>query len=145
VRKYLFALVVAAALAGLGQAASVAPSGPGVSKSTAVKAPASQQVLADAQIERNIRARLAKSKMSGTEHFTVSMQNGVATLSGKTNVIQHKGVATRLAKSGGAVAVRNQIQISDEARAKAAAKLAKYRTAQAEPVRATVLQASKGK
>jgi osmotically-inducible protein OsmY len=150
VKKYLFALVVAAALAGLGQAASVAPSGSDVSKSAAVKSAEAQQTfpqraLPDAQIERNIRAKLAKSKMSGTEHFTVSVQNGVATMSGRTNVIQHKGVATRLAKSGGAVAVRNEIQVSDEARAKAASKLAKYRTGQAQPIRATVLQASKAK
>ncbi|MGD1070955.1 MAG: BON domain-containing protein [Bryobacteraceae bacterium] len=140
-KKYLCALVIAAAAAGLGQAASVAASGAAVSKSAAVKTPTAQRVLPDAQIERNIRAKLAKSKMSATEHFTVSVQNGVATLGGKTNVIQHKGVATRLAKSGGAIAVRNQIQVSEEAKAKAAAKLAKYRAGQAEPVRATVLQA----
>ena len=144
-KKYLCALVIAAAVAGLGQAASVAASGAAVSKPATVKTPAAQRVLPDAQIERNIRAKLAKSKMSGTEHFTVSVENGVATLQGKTNVIQHKGVATRLAKSGGAIAVHNQIQVSDEAKAKAAAKLAKYRIGQAEPVRATVLQASQGK
>jgi osmotically-inducible protein OsmY len=141
VKKYLCALVVAAAIAGLGQAATVAASGAAVSKSPAVKAPVAPRVLPDAQIERNIRAKLAKSKISLTDHFTVSVQNGVATLQGKTNVIQHKGVATRLAKSGGALAVRNQIQVSDEAKAKAAAKLARYRTGQGEPVRATVLQA----
>lgn len=140
-KKYLCALVVAAAIAGLGQAATVAASGAAVSKSPAVKAPVAPRVLPDAQIERNIRAKLAKSKISLTDRFTVTVQNGVATLQGKTNVIQHKGVATRLAKSGGALAVRNQIQVSDEAKAKAAAKLAKYRTGQGEPVRATVLQA----
>ena len=140
-KKYLCALAFAAAIAGLGQAATVAASGAAVSKSPAAKAPAAQRVLPDAQIERNIRAKLAKSRISLTDHFTVSVQNGVATLQGKTNVIQHKGVATRLAKSGGALAVRNQIQVSDEAKAKAAAKLAKYRTGQGEPVRATVLQA----
>ena len=101
-------------------------------------------MLSDAQIERNIRARLAKSKMAATEHFTVSVQNGVAVLEGKSNVIQHKGVATRLAKLGGALAVQNHIQISEEAKARAAAKLAKYRTGVAgPPVRATVIQASK--
>ena len=78
--------------------------------------------------------------MSATEHFTVSVKDGVATLEGKTNVIQHKGVATRLAKTGGAIAVRNQIQISDEAKAKAAAKLAAHRNGgSGEIVRATVL------
>jgi osmotically-inducible protein OsmY len=140
VKKYLCALVLAA-VAGLGQAATVAASGAAVSKPAAPAKPPAQRALPDAQIERNIRAKLAKSKMSATEHFTVTVRNGVATLEGKTNVIQHKGVATRLARSGGAIAVRNQIQVSDEARAKAAAKLAKYRTGQGEPVRATVLQA----
>ncbi|MDQ1470261.1 MAG: hypothetical protein QOJ99_1741 [Bryobacterales bacterium] len=86
--------------------------------------------------------------MSGKEHFTVSVQGGVATLEGKTNVIQHKGVATRIAKLGGAVAVENHIQISEEARAKAAARLARYRadgagSDSAGPVRASVIAASK--
>jgi osmotically-inducible protein OsmY len=139
VRTLLCALAFAAALAGPGQAASVAPSGAGVPRTT------SQRVLPDAQIERNIRAKLARSKMSTTEHFTVSVKDGVATLEGKTNVIQHKGVATRLAKTGGAIAVHNQIQISEEAKAKAAARLAKYRTGQEGPVRATVIQAAKAK
>lgn len=86
--------------------------------------------------------------MSGKEHFTVSVQGGVATLEGKTNVIQHKGVATRLARLGGAVAVENHIQISEEAKAKAAARLAQYRaggsgTDSAAPLRASVLPAKK--
>jgi hypothetical protein len=147
VKKYLFVLGIAVALAGLGQAASVAPGGAGAPKvsGSGVSKPTPQRVLPDAQIERNIRAKLAKSKMSGTEHFTVSVQNGVATLTGKTNVIQHKGVATRLAKTGGAIAVHNQIQVSEEAKAKAAARLAKYQAGTGQPVRATVIQASKGK
>jgi hypothetical protein len=87
--------------------------------------------------------------MATKEHFTVSVQGGVATLEGKTNVIQHKGVATRLAKLGGAIAVENHIQVSEEAKAKAAARLAKYRAgagagdASAGPVRATVIQPKK--
>ena len=105
---------------------------------------APQRTLTDAQIERNIRARLAKSKMATTEHFTVTVHDGVAVLEGKSNVIQHKGVATRLAKLGGAVAVQNHIQISDEAKAKALARLQKNRGVVAgAPVRATVVQAAK--
>jgi hypothetical protein len=138
VRKYVFALVLAVAFAGLDQAAPAGNSGANVTK------PAVQlRLLPDAQIERNIKAKLAKSKMSATEHFTVSVHNGVAVLEGKTNVIQHKGVATRLAKSGGATAVQNNIQVSDAAKAKAAARLAKYRTPATGPVHATVVQASK--
>ena len=105
-------------------------------------------VLPDAQIERNIKAKFAKSKINA-EHFTVSVQNGVATIEGKTEVIQHKGVATRLAKIGGALAVQNHIAVSEAARAKAAAKLAKYRegtqVAKATVVPAPQIQAAKTK
>jgi osmotically-inducible protein OsmY len=147
VKQYLCALVLAAALAGQSQAASVATTGTGALKRSAIPVQKGR-VLPDAQIERNIKARLARSKMSGKEHFTVSVQGGVATLEGKTNVIQHKGVATRIAKLGGAVAVENHIQISDEARAKAGARLAQYRAGgagsdSAAPVRASVIPASK--
>jgi hypothetical protein len=131
VRKLLSALALVVVFAGLSQAASVVKPVPGASK------------VPDAQIERNIRAKFTKSKING-EHFTVTVQSGVATLEGKTNVIQHKGVATRLAKAGGALAVQNHIQISEEAKAKAAAKLAKYRNGDGTQVaRATVLPAKK--
>jgi osmotically-inducible protein OsmY len=132
VKKYLCALVLVAALAGQGQAATVATNGTGAPKTGA--GPVQKgRALPDAQIERNIKARLARSKMSGKEHFTVSVQGGVATLEGKTNVIQHKGVATRIARLGGAVAVENHIQVSEEAKAKAAARLARYRAGAAGP------------
>ena len=133
-------LALAVVLAGLAPALA-GNSAPDSPKPVSKAAP--QRGLTDAQIERNIRARLAKSKMAATEHFTVSVQNGVATLEGKTNVIQHKGVATRIAKMGGALAVQNHIQISEEAKAKAAARLAKYRTPDGGPVRATVVPAGK--
>jgi osmotically-inducible protein OsmY len=142
VRKYFCALVFAVAFAGHSQAALVAATGAVPMKPAAKAAP--QRNLTDAQIERNIRARLAKSKMAATEHFTVSVHDGVAVLEGKSNVIQHKGVATRLAKMGGAIAVQNHIQISDEAKAKALARLQKNRGAvDGVPARATVVQAAK--
>jgi hypothetical protein len=72
----------------------------------------------DAQIEAAIRGKFAKSKISA-DHFTVRVQGGVATIEGKTETIQHKGTATRLAKTGGATAVNNHIQISEAARADA--------------------------
>lgn len=87
--------------------------------------------------------KFAKSKIN-TEHFTVSVKSGVATLDGKTGVIQHKGVATRLAKKGGAIAVENHIQVSEEAKAKAAATLAKNR-GEGPPVRAVVVPPAKSK
>ena len=126
-RKLVSALAFAVVLAGLSQAASVAKPVSGVTK------------LPDAQIERAIRAKFAKSKINA-DHFTVSVQSGVAVIEGKTGVIQHKGVATRLAKTGGAFAVQNHIQISEEARAKAAAKLAHARTGDTQIARATVVQ-----
>ena len=99
------------------------------------------RALPDAAVERNIRAKFAKSKIN-SEHFTVSVKDGVATIEGKTSVIQHKGVATRLAKTGGAAAVANHIEISEEAKAKAAARLAKYRQ-QGPVARAVVIPAKK--
>jgi hypothetical protein len=84
--------------------------------------PQRQVMLPDAAIEADIRARFAKSKIH-EDKFQVHVQGGVATIEGRTSVIQHKGVATRLAKSGGAAAVNNRIQIDDAARAKAAANL----------------------
>ena len=135
-KKLLFVLVLAAAMAGLSHAAVV--SKPNAAKPNAAKPNTVTAKLPDAQIERNIRAKFTKSKINA-EHFTVSVQNGIATIAGKTDVIQHKGVATRLAKTGGALAVRNNIQVSDEARAKAAAKLAKNRGGDGQITRAAVV------
>jgi len=73
-----------------------------------------------------IRAKFAKSKINA-DKFTVHVQGGVATIEGKTDVIQHKGSATRMARTGGALAVNNHIQISDAARQKAAGNLEKGR------------------
>jgi len=78
--------------------------------------------LTDAQVESALRATFAKSKINA-DKFQVRVQGGVATIEGHTDVVQHKGVATRLAKTGGAAAVNNRIQISEAARQKAAANL----------------------
>ena len=82
--------------------------------------------LTDSQLEALIRAKFAKSKINA-DHFTVRVQGGAATLEGRTDVIQHKGVATRLARTAGALTVNNHIQISDAARQKAAGNLEKGR------------------
>ncbi len=76
----------------------------------------------DSQIDATIRAKLAKSKI-GKDGFHFHVQHGVVTWEGKTNVIQHKGSATRMARTAGATQVINNIQISDSAKAKAAANL----------------------
>jgi hypothetical protein len=81
-----------------------------------------QPKLSDVQLEAVIRAKFAKSKIS-TDKFTVRVQGGVATIDGKTDVLQHKGTATRMCKTAGAVAVNNRVQISDAAKEKAAGNL----------------------
>jgi hypothetical protein len=62
--------------------------------------------------------KLAKSKI-GLDKFTIKVQGGVAFWEGKTDVIQHKGAATRMARTAGATAVVNNIQISEAGRRKA--------------------------
>lgn len=80
----------------------------------------------DAVIEKTFYAKAADSSLAD-ENFKIHVRGGVATLEGKTDVIQRKGVATRFAKSAGALAVVNNIVISAAAREKAAANLAKGR------------------
>ncbi len=93
----------------------------GDSKTAAkTKPPASQGTSAqeDKAIEAVIRAKLEKSKI-GKDGFKVRVQGGVATWEGTTDVIQHKGAATRMAKTAGARVVVNNIKISDSAKQKA--------------------------
>jgi hypothetical protein len=117
------ALLIAAA-PGMGQTKPV----PVHQRETAppAKAAARPAMKPDATIEALIRAKFTKSKIN-VEKFQVHVQGGVATIEGRTNVIQHKGVATRLAKTAGAIAVNNHIQISDAAKQKAADNLEKGR------------------
>lgn len=82
----------------------------------------SQPKLTDAQLEAAIRAKFAKSKIH-EDKFTVRVQGGVAHIDGKTDVLQHKGVATRMARTAGAVMVDNRVQVSQEAKDKAAGNL----------------------
>lgn len=73
----------------------------------------------DKAMEATIRAKLEKSKI-GKDGIKVHVQGGVATWEGSTEVVQHKGAATRMAKSAGARTVINNIKISDSAKQKAA-------------------------
>jgi hypothetical protein len=73
----------------------------------------------DKQIEATIRAKLAKSKI-GKDGFKVRVQGGIAYWEGATDVVQHKGSATRMAKTAGARSVVNNIKVSDAAKEKAA-------------------------
>ena len=103
------------------------PSGttPSVTRPTRAVVP-KQATIPDAQLEKDIRARFAKSKIS-THHFQVHVQGGVATIEGQSDVLQHKGTATRLAKSAGAIKVVNHIAVSQAAKDKAAKNLASGR------------------
>jgi hypothetical protein len=116
--------LVLVALAGLNRPAAAATQASAAKQSRALIQPQSP---ADAQIERTIKNKLVKSKMKA-EHFTVSIVKGVATLEGATNVMQHKGAMTRMAKSSGASRVQNNIRVSDAAKNKAVASLAKGRS-----------------
>lgn len=87
----------------------------------------------DKDIENAIRAKLARSKI-GKDGFTIRVQGGVAYWEGTTGVAQHKGSATRMAKTAGAKRVVNNIAVnnssannakaSDEAKPAAAGTLA---------------------
>jgi hypothetical protein len=89
---------------------------------SAAKREAARSKLSDAQLEAAIRAKFARSKINA-DKFTVRVQGSVATIEGKTDVLQHKGVATRMCKTAGAVAVNNRVQVSDAAKRKAAGNL----------------------
>ena len=89
---------------------------------TPAKRPTMQPKLSDVQLEAIIRAKFAKSKINA-DKFTVRVQGGVATINGKTDIVQHKGTATRMCRTAGAVVVDNRVQISDAAKLKAAGNL----------------------
>jgi osmotically-inducible protein OsmY len=121
-KSYRFA-VAALYLIGSALTAATVP----VHKSTApVAARPRQAAVPDAEVEKAIRSRFSASKIS-SHHFQVHVQGGVATIEGQTDVLQHKGTATRLAKSAGATRVVNHIAVSQAAKDKAAGNLAKGR------------------
>ena len=62
----------------------------------------SEGKFSDAEIEATIKAKLAKSKI-GKDGFQVHVKDRVATWTGSTSVMQHKGAATRMAKTAGAI------------------------------------------
>ena len=116
------ALLAAIAVSCLAQAPSAKPAAKTAPATKTAKAAAPAKT--DAAIEQDIKDRLAKSKLAA-DKFTVSVRGGVATFEGKTDVVQHKGTATRMANSAGAKSVVNNIQVSDAGKAKASASLKK--------------------
>ena len=115
----LAALAVAASAQTRPAATKTAPAH---QRSTAPARPAAS----DADIEKAIRAKFAASKISA-DKFTVHVQGGIATIEGHSDIMQHKGTATRLAKSGGAIKVVNKVQLSQAAKDKANQNLEKGR------------------
>lgn len=113
----------ALALAAQGNGTQTTTAKPPPAKPVAATRPAP---IGDIQLEKAIRDRFAKSKIH-SENFTVSVKQGVATIAGKTDVIQRKGTATRLAKVAGARAVNNEIEVSEAARERAGQNLEKGR------------------
>ena len=99
----------------IGQAKTTAPA-------KKAPAPAGTTAQEDKQIEATIRAKLAKSKI-GKDGFKVRVQGGIAYWEGTTDVVQHKGSATRMAKTAGAKSVVNNIKVSDAGKEKAAENL----------------------
>ena len=95
---------------------------PAQTKAKAPPPPPASTASQDAQIEAEIRTRLAKSVI-GKDGFKVRVQGGVAYWDGTTDVVQHKGAATRMAKSAGAKKVVNNIQIGEMAKEKASGNL----------------------
>jgi hypothetical protein len=118
-------MLVVSVLSAVAAWAAVPPAAPSAApvktRPAASKVPVKPH-LTDAQLEAVIRAKFAKSKINA-DKFTVHVQGGVASIEGKTDVMQHKGTATRMARTAGAVAVSNHVQISDAAKAKAAGNL----------------------
>ncbi len=121
--KFLVTLGMAAMLALMTLTAAPAPPASVPPKpATGTAAASAAGPLSDIQIERDLKARIARSKLAANK-FQVHVQGGIATLEGKTDVVQHKGIMTRMAKASGARAVVNRIEISAAARQKAAARL----------------------
>jgi hypothetical protein len=130
IHRSISALAFFAALAGVCQTPPAAKPAPAAKK---MAAPASRSrsveghsAQTDAQLEKAIRERFAESKIA-EDKFEVHVQGGRATITGGTNVLQHKGTATRLARAQGATDVLNKIEPSEEARQKASSNLAKGR------------------
>ncbi|MCC6588831.1 MAG: BON domain-containing protein [Bryobacterales bacterium] len=117
--KLLFILLVTGLLPAVQAANSPAKTPPPAARSTVAARPAGPS---DAELQRSIQERFNRSKIR-SENFQVAVRQGIATISGKTNVIQRKGTATRLAKLAGARAVENKIEVSAEARERAARNL----------------------
>src|SRR5205085_5866625 len=116
----LLGCLVLLAIAGFSQ---TKPAARPVTPSTKKTVTTGDSAAHDAQLEKDIRARFARSKISA-DKFEVKVQGGIATITGKTGVLQHKGTATRLARNAGAAQVVNKVEVSEAAKRQASQNLA---------------------
>jgi osmotically-inducible protein OsmY len=95
-------------------ALTIAHPTPAVAATSPTKAASAQprSPVGDAQLEATIKTKLAKSKI-GKDGFHFKVQRGIVTWEGTTNIGQHKGAATRMARTSGAVQVINNIKVSN--------------------------------
>jgi hypothetical protein len=91
----------------------------------------------DAALQQIIQEKFSRSKAGGGK-FQVKVQSGVAYLSGRADVVQHKGSATRMARTAGAKQVVNNIVVSEAGRQRAARALEKGRSVGEKPRRAAL-------
>ena len=84
--------------------------GEGLNKSPGILAPVD-----DAGIQKCIQDKLAASATLKSEGITVSVTNGVATLTGRVKNAGSKGAATNVAKSCGPTSVANNITVATAA------------------------------
>src|SRR5260370_10477346 len=97
-------------------------------KPTAPAAPAAPAVnRSDAEINTMLKAKLARSEI-GADGFKFSVQGGIVYIDGRTEIPQHKGAATRMARTSGAKAVVNRIVVGDGAKQRTTANLKKSAT-----------------
>jgi hypothetical protein len=87
-----------------------APAVPAASSSNKSVSAEPRAPVSDAQLEATLKTKLNKSKI-GKDGFHFKVQRGVVTWEGTTNIGQHKGAATRMARSSGAAQVINNIKV----------------------------------
>jgi osmotically-inducible protein OsmY len=90
------------------------PARAGSSAKTVPAQTQSRPAVSDLQLDATLRAKLAKSKI-GKDGFRFRVQRGVVTWEGTTSVPQHKGAATRMARTSGALQVVNNIKVGAKA------------------------------
>jgi len=116
------ALTVAFTLGALGQTPGTKLTNKNAQTKTAQTKPTKQTKPAaapksDSEIQSCVESKLAAAPKLKDQGFTVSVSQGVATLTGTTKVAGNKGGATNVAKSCGSKQVVNNITVEKAAKA----------------------------